>query len=207
MSRHPASTILSCKAKRPERLSCAGFTLVETLLVMGALAILLGVISSGFDRLSRSNTAENAKAGTQQNARIGVLTMLQDMRLAGLNPLGTAGAGIVAASPTSFQFTADTNFDGDTADPLEDLTYDLNGTNLRQTNFNIDPNPAVLLENVANLTFSYFDGTLAEIPLTDLAARLADIRMIGISLTANRPAGRNQSVARTYTTQIRLRNM
>ena len=63
--------------------------MVEMLLVLGALAVLFGAIYSGFERLSRSYTAENVKAGTQQSARIGVETMVQDMRLTGLNPLGT----------------------------------------------------------------------------------------------------------------------
>jgi len=187
--------------------SSAGFSMVEMLLVLGALAILFGAIYSGFERLSRSYTAENVKAGTQQSVRIGVETMVQDMRLAGLNPLGTAGAAIVAATPTSFQFTADVNFDGDLDDPFENITYVLNGTNLQQLNLNLDPNPVVLLENVTNLAFTYFDDTGAVIPTADLAARRQDIRTVGITLTVSRPAGRNQQVARTYTTQVRLRNM
>jgi type IV pilus assembly protein PilW len=187
--------------------SSAGFSMVEMLLVLGALAILFGAIYSGFERLSRSYTAENVKAGTQQSVRIGVETMVQDMRLAGLNPLGTAGAAIVAAAPTSFQFTADVNFDGDLDDPFENITYVLNGTDLQQLNLNLDPNPVVLLENVTNLAFTYFDDTGAVIPTADLAARRQDIRTVGITLTVSRPAGRNQQVARTYTTQVRLRNM
>ena len=187
--------------------SSAGFSMVEMLLVLGALAVLFGAIYSGFERLNRSYTAENAKAGTQQGARIGVETMVQDMRLAGLNPLGTAGAGVVAATPTSFQFTADVNFDGVLDAPFEDITYDLNGTDLRQRNLYLDPNPEVLLENVSDLAFTYFDDTGAAIPPANLAARLQDIRTVGITLTVSRPAGRNQQVARTYTTQVRLRNM
>jgi type IV pilus assembly protein PilW len=77
--------------------------------VLGAMAIMFGAIYSGFERLTRSYTAENVKAGTQQSARIGVEMMVQDIRLAGLNPVGTAGAGIVAATPTALQFTADSN--------------------------------------------------------------------------------------------------
>jgi hypothetical protein len=40
-----------------------------------------------------------------------------------------------------------------------------------------------------------------------LAARLADIRTVGITLTISRPAGRNQQVSRTYSTQVRCRNL
>lgn len=182
--------------------------MVEMVLVLGAVAIMFGAIYAGFDRLNRSYAAENAKAGTQQSARIGVEMMVQDIRLAGLNPLGTAGAGIVAdPTPTRLRFTADLNFDGDTMDPFEDITYDLSGTTLRQTNTNVDPNPEVLLENVTQLAFTYLDDSGTLIPVANLAARRLDIRTIGISLTLDRPAGRGGTVTRTYSTQVRCRNL
>ncbi|MGE5255048.1 MAG: PilW family protein [Hyphomicrobiales bacterium] len=204
MTMRPSSIIAVRNSSSSRRLSCAGFSIVEMLLVLGAMAIMFGAIYSGFERLNRSYTAENVKAGTQQSARIGVEMMVQDIRLAGLNPLGTAGAGIVAATPTSLQFTADSNFDGDLDDPFENITYALNGTRLEQTNH---LGTEVLLENVSNLTFSYIDETGASIPTAQLAARLADIRTVGIALTVSRPAGRNQQVSRTYSTQVRCRNM
>jgi Tfp pilus assembly protein PilW len=204
MSMESSAIIAAEDGCSSRRRSCAGFSIVEMLLVLGAMAILFGAIYSGFERLNRSYTAENVKAGTQQSARIGVEMMIQDIRLAGLNPLGTAGAGIVAASPTSLQFTADNNYDGDLDDALEDMTYALNGTNIVQTNH---LGTEVLLENVTNLTFSYFDETGAVIPAAQLAARLADIRTVGITLTISRPAGRNQQVSRTYSTQVRCRNL
>ncbi len=186
----------------------AGFSMVEMVLVLGAVAIMFGAIYAGFDRLNRSYAAENAKAGAQQSARIGVEMMVQDIRRAGLNPLGTAGAGIVAdPTPTRLRFTADLNFDGDTQEPFEDITYELSGTTLRQTNTNVDPNPEVLLENVAQLTFTYLDDSGTLIPVADLAARRLDIRTIGISLTLDRPAGRGGTVTRTYSTQVRCRNL
>jgi len=184
-------------------LSHAGFSMIELLIVIGILAILFTFMYKGFERLNRYYTAENVKASTQQSARIGIEMMVQDIRLAGLNPLGTAGAGIVAASPTSFQFTADANFDGDLDDPFENITYDLNGTDLRQRNSNLllSPNFEVLLSNVTALAFTYLDDT--GIP----TANLADIRTVGITLTVNRPAGRDGTVSRTYTTQVRCRNL
>ena len=69
------------------RRSDAGFSMIEVLLVLGAIAIVFGAIYAGFERLNRSYTAENVKAGTQQSVRIGVEMMVQDIRLAGLDPL------------------------------------------------------------------------------------------------------------------------
>jgi type IV pilus assembly protein PilW len=194
---------------RPRGLSHAGFSMIELLIVIAILAILFTFMYKGFERLNRYYTAENVKASTQQSARIGVEMMVQDIRRAGLNPLGTAGAGIVAASPASFRFTADANFDGDVADPSEDITYGLNldgtcGTCLQQAN---DLGTETLLGDVNTLAFAYLDDTGTAIPAADLATRRADIRTVGITLTVNRPAGRDGTVSRTYTTQVRCRNL
>jgi hypothetical protein len=83
----------------------------------------------------------------------------------------------------------------------------LNGADLRQRNINVDSSFEVLLRNVNTLAFSYFDDTGTAIPAADLAARLTDIRTVGIALTISRPAGRNQEVSRTYSTQVRCRNL
>ena len=194
---------------RSRRLSHAGFSMIELMIVIGVLAILFTFIYKGFERLNRYYTAENVKAGTQQSVRIGVEMMAKDIRLAGLDPLGTAGAGIVAASPTSLHFRADVNFDGDVAGPFEDMTYGLNldgtcATCLQQTNQAVTD---TLLGDVNALVLTYFDNTGAVIPTADLAARLADIRTVGIALTVNRPTGREGIVSRTYTTQVRCRNL
>jgi prepilin-type N-terminal cleavage/methylation domain-containing protein len=204
------NTLFSLRlGNRPRGLSHAGFSMIELLIVIGILAILFTFMYKGFERLNRYYTAENVKASTQQSARIGIEMMVQDIRLAGLNPLGTAGAGIVAASPTGFRFTADANFDGDVADPSEDITYGLNldgtcSTCLQQTN---DLGTETLLGDVNTLALTYLDDTGTAIPTADLATRRADIRTVGITLTVNRPAGRDGTVSRTYTTQVRCRNL
>jgi prepilin-type N-terminal cleavage/methylation domain-containing protein len=71
-----------------------GFTLIELLLVLGIISILMGVISGAFDNLSRLYTKENTKAATQLSTRFGMETMIQDLQLAGLNPLGAPGCGV-----------------------------------------------------------------------------------------------------------------
>jgi type IV pilus assembly protein PilW len=194
---------------RPRGLSHAGFSMIELMIVIAVLAILFTFIYKGFERLNRYYTAENVKASTQQSVRIGVEMMVQDIRLAGLNPLGTAGAGVVAATPARLRFTVDANFDGDVADPFEDITYGLNldgtcSTCLQQTNH---LGTETLLGDVNTLVLTYFDNTGTAIPSAELATRLTDIRTVGITLTVNRLAGREGSVSRTYTTQVRCRNL
>jgi len=203
------NTLFSLRlGNRPRGLSHAGFSMIELLIVIAILAILFTFMYKGFERLNRYYTAENVKASTQQNARIGVEMMVQDIRLAGLNPRGTAGARVVAATPTSFQFTADLNLNGvidyTITPPFEDITYALNGTRLQQTS---QLGTETLLEDVNTLAFTYLDDTGTAIPAADLATRRADIRTVGITLTVNRPAGRDGTVSRTYTTQVRCRNL
>ena len=96
--------------------SAAGFTMMEMLMALAIVSIAFGTIYKSFEQLKRSTATENVKAGTQQAVRIAVDFMVQDIRLAGLNPLGTPGIGIQDASAAKIQFTMDANFDGDDAD-------------------------------------------------------------------------------------------
>ena len=185
----------------------AGFTLVEVMVSIAILSILFGTIYRTFDVFTRSYAKENVKAGVQQKTRIGIDLMARDIRLAGLDPLGSANAGFNAANTnsTSIQFTADLNYDGDLDDPFEDIRYFLNGNQLQQTaDLGTGPVTDTLLDNVIGLTFTYLNETdtpLAEPVATD------EIRTVLISLTLQREAGRDEPISRTYTSRIRCRNL
>ena len=173
------------------------------------LSIVFGTIYQTFDTFNRAYTTENVVAGVQQKTRNGVEFMVHDIRLAGLDALGTAGSGFLEARPTRLRFTADTNFDGDVNDPFEDITYRLNGSLLQQTNH---LGEEILLDNVTSLSFSFLDVDENEliddtlIPPQVPAGDLVDIRTVVISLSTQRPAGRDDPVSRTYSTRVRCRN-
>lgn len=185
----------------------AGFTLVEVLMSIAILSILFGTIYRTFDIFNRSYTSENVKAGVQQKTRIGIDLMARDIRLAGLDPLGSADAGFNPANTnsSSIQFTADLNYDGDIDDPFEDIRYALNGNLLQLTSdLGTGMVAATLLDNVTGLTFTYLDETdapLAEPIPTD------QIRTVLVSLSMQREAGRGGPIIRTYTTRVRCRNL
>ena len=181
--------------------SSAGFTMMEMLIGLAILSIAFGTIYKSFEHLNRSTATENVKAGVQQAARIAVDFMVQDIRLAGLNPLGTPDIGIQAASTDSIQFTLDANFDGDDADTFENITYTFNAGSGTLRQFNPPLNPEVLIDNVSDLTFTYLDTD------DQTTSDLAEIRSVVISLTMQRPAGRDEEVSRTYTTRVRCRNL
>ena len=153
------------------------------------MPIAFGTIYKSFEQLNRSTATENVKAGTQQAVRIAVDFMVQDIRLAGLNPLGSPGIGIQDASSQKIQFTVDANFDGDDADTFEDLTYEytpVDGT-LIQNNHLGD---MVLIDNISNLNFTYLDSD------DQTTSDLDEIRSVTISLTMQRPAGRDEDISR-----------
>lgn len=184
----------------------SGFTLVEVMVCMAIMSILFGTVYRSFDIYNRSYTKENVKAGIQQRTRIGIDMMARDIRLAGLDPMGTANARIISADIESIQFSADLNYDGDVNDPFENTTYDLNGDLLRQTSdlgtgFVTD----TLLDNIEALGFTYLDAsdTLMATPV----GNPEDIRTVIVSLTMQRPAGRDGPISRTYTARVRCRNL
>jgi prepilin-type N-terminal cleavage/methylation domain-containing protein len=177
-----------------------GFTMIELLLVIGVISILLGAIFSWFDNMGRFYKNENTKAGTQQSTRFGMETLIQDIQLAGLNPLGVPGAGLIVATATAIQIASDLNFDGDFSDPFENTTYALNGSRLEQTNH---LGAETLVDKVSSLGFTYFDRNGALIPEP---VNIPDIRSVGISLTQTRDSGQGKEISRTYRTRIRCRN-
>ena len=92
---------LPALAKAPglKDVASKGFTVIEVLMVLAILSIAFGTIYKSFAQLNRSYTTENVKAGVQQGARIAVEFMVQDIRLAGLDPLKIADAGVAAGVP------------------------------------------------------------------------------------------------------------
>jgi type IV pilus assembly protein PilW len=180
--------------------SSVGFTMVEMMVVLAIISIAFGTIYKSFEQLNRSTTSENVKAGLQQGARIAVDFMVHDIRLAGLNPLQRPDIGFKVNLPAKVQFTMDANFDGDDDDTFEDITYELNSADgtLVQTNH---LGPEVLTDNVSNLNFTYLD-------IDDQTTMdPSEIRSVIVSLTMRRPAGRDGEISRTYTTQVRCRNL
>jgi type IV pilus assembly protein PilW len=190
----------SKKAPNPAVTEPGGFTLIELLVAMAVASIMLAAVVSLFTTLERSYTRQNAAANVQQVARAGVDFMAQSIRMAGLDPAQTGDFGITDATATSIAFTADLDLDGSVAGTGETISYFLNGDELQS-------NAVALVENVTDLSFIYLaadDSVLAApVPAVDRAA----IRTVQIALTVQEPAGRGETVARTYATEVRCRNL
>lgn len=130
--------------------------------------------------------------------------MQREIRMAGSNPKKTlplSDFGIQTAGKNTITFTEDVRGpdnsdpsiqdapDGDVGDPDENITYDLNGTDLRRTDNVTDPtNHPVVAQNIDALDFVYLDESSAPIPFdaTDkvAAADLDKIRSVQITIVA-----------------------
>jgi hypothetical protein len=144
--------------------------------------------------------------------------MTQNIRMAGLDPFGTAGAEIKEFAADKIRFTLDRcslpvgestegcgSPDGDVDDKFENVTYqwDPAERELKQTLYAGTGSiyTETLVENVSNLSFTYLDkdeGT---------ASDAADIRTVIITMTVEDPAGRGGIMRRTYSARVRCRNL
>jgi hypothetical protein len=152
--------------------------------------------------------------------------MAQELRLAGLDPLESAGAGIEEISPTGIKirFTSDScNLpighsdncenpvpDGNVNGKNERVTYwyDAGSRVLRRYLYEGTPSQTwmPLLEQVepnpGNVPlFTFLDGNGSPTTVR------GDIRTVLITLTVLEPAGRSKTVERTYSSRVRLRNI
>ena len=207
------------EVKGPEDGFSKGFTLIEVLVAMVIMSIVLASTYTVLISLRRSYTTQEVAAGVQQTGRMGIDFMVKDIRMAGLDPHNRADAGIENATPTSIRFTLDRwdvpiggsgsgDSDGDVNDNSERITYsyDAAANELEQILYEAtadEVEPQTLVDNVTNLAFTYLDedGNPA------VAADFSDIRAVVISMTVLEPAGRDGTVARTFNTTVRCRNL
>ena len=106
-----------------------GFTLIELLMAMVTGLIVLAGIYAAFDSQQKIHTREEQVTDAEQNVRGAAHFMVREIRLAGMDETGLAGAGFIVAGPHSIQFTldfhdgVDRGGDGDVADADENITY------------------------------------------------------------------------------------
>jgi type IV pilus assembly protein PilW len=213
---------------RPYRvagLSNHGFTLAELLVVMAIIGVVLGAIYGVFTSSDRSYRTQDRVANAQQSVRVGIDFMVRDIRMAGLDPYRTAGAGIEEASGTKIRITADISDvpigssdepgppDGDTDDKFERITYefyvdpdDPNKRQLRRCLYEGtgSQNWQPLIDNVSALSFTYLDANGND--LVD-PADPSKIRTVEISMTVQEKDARQQPFTRTLTTRVSCRNL
>ena len=101
----------------------SGFTLIELLMAMVTGMIVLAGIYAAFNSQQKIHTKESQVVDAEQNVRGAAHFMVREIRLAGMDQTGNAGAGFDIAGPHSIQFTLDRNDDEDVLDTDENITY------------------------------------------------------------------------------------
>jgi len=148
-----------------------GFTLVETLIAAALFSVVITGVYVLYTTMQSTLSRGELKSGLQQNARVGLDRMIQEIRMAGYDPSGAIPlvtllpkAAIRAASSTCLSFVSYNPSSGASAQ----ITYDLSGTKLRRTE---DPwngtnafsggSAQPQAEPVNVLTFTYYDSNNA----------------------------------------------
>ncbi len=172
-----------------------GFTLIEILIAMAVFSILMAAVYNVYFSSRRSATIQNVSAGAQQSVRAGIEMMVQDVRMAGYDPLKNSGASIEVAQAGKIRVTADRNKDNVINDSdFERVTYELSGGQLNRILYEGTDSEIILpmIDNVSELIFTYSGSNNA---------------VVGIALEVAEPAGMSAPVFRRLETQVYCRNL
>lgn len=108
-----------------------GFTLVELMIVLLVSGLIMAAVVTAYITQQRIYLAQEQVAEMQQNIRAALYIMTRDIRMAGYDRDGAAGAGVALANVNQFGFTkdiTDTAGNDDEGDglldgPNEDIIY------------------------------------------------------------------------------------
>ena len=155
-----------------------GFTLVETLIAAALFSVVMTGVYVLYTTMQSTLSRGELKSGLQQNARVGLDRMIQEIRMAGYDPSGAIGANfdlmktlppkaaIRAGSSTCLSFVS---YRPSTITSAQ-ITYSFSGTTLyrREDPWSGSPDyqfsggsPQPQAEPVNNLTFTYYDANNA----------------------------------------------
>lgn len=205
-----------------QRANNAGFTLIEVMIAMAVMAIAMVGIYNLFAKNMKAHVSQELTLELTQDLRAVLNLMTTEIRMAGYDPLNSAGAGFVDnaddrynTDTSTIRFTMDlwdgasiATPDGDALDTGEDINYyvDATGSLIRRIYDASVPGfvEGVAAGNITDLTFTYLDGN------NTATSVLANIRTVEISLTGKTRAEDpllGQVKTRTETARIKVRNM
>lgn len=183
--------------------SCSkGITLVEVVVALAMGSMLMSAVYTVYVNQVRGQAVQEASLDLQQGVRAALTFMKQEIRTAGADPTGKAGAGIIRAEVDEFHFTRDVNdlantgrHDGAVSASNENIRYRVNqsGALGRDT---CRPQGGgswtcsglqSILDNVDVLAFAYFDETGQQLDPADLQTPEDNnrIRLVQVTLIAH----------------------
>ena len=170
-----------------------GFTLTELMIAMVLTGLVMSVVYSTYYSQQKSATVQEQVSGMQQNLRMAMYYMESEIRMAGYDPTGTAGAGIQTPNANTIRFTMDIagdpgtgDGDGVLDDPGEDVTYvlyDADGDGDNDLGRDTGAGNVLFAENIDALNFIYLDAE------NNVTGNLNEIRSVQISVVARTGQG------------------
>lgn len=193
--------------------SQGGFSLVEILVWLALSTIVIAGFYATYQFQHRAYHEQEQTTRIQQNLRAAMYYLGREIRMAGLDPGGEAGAGITASNSGTLSFSQDLNGDGDFVqgpgdpnpgqpDTNETVTYTLNTTD-NEIQRNVSGNTYALVSNITALNFVYLDDSGA------VTTTSADVRsvVVTITATADRTYKYAAPLSRTLREIVRCRNI
>jgi type IV pilus assembly protein PilW len=183
------------------------FTLIELLVALAISGVVMTGIYSAYYSQQKSYIAQEQVAAMQQNLRAAMYIMQREIRMAGCDPTGSAGAGIQTANTNSIAFTSDFTggesdgkdndnngsvdeanekrfSDGFCDDTNENVTYSLYTTDgIQKLGRDTGGGNQPVAENIDALDFVYLDSNGAA------TATISDIRSVQITMVARTGRG------------------
>lgn len=189
----------------------AGFTLVEVLVAIGIFAVLSTAIVSSLTSTSRSFADRRLESELQQDRRTIAQVLTRTLREAGLDPHGTANAGIERALANRITFSRDSNLN-QVIDAGEQITYVFNaadGTLTSRPGNTTTGAGSVIARSLSNVTFTYLGADNNDLGVPDAdPALLGAIRSITINIaTVGAKVGGVGDVQRPMTLRVACRNL
>ena len=142
----------------PIKRNADGFTLLELLISLAITSIVMTGIYSLYDTHQRTYTTQTQIVEMHQNLRAGMLLMVNEIREAGYDPTGNAGAGFVSIAANEVTFTTDLDGDGAPTGASENITYCLNTAGgVKKLARKSPTTPQSVVDNIDALNFVYLD--------------------------------------------------
>lgn len=194
-----------------------GFSLIELMIAMVVTSIIVAAVYAVHSSQQHTYQVQEEVAEMQQNLRSALYLMTSEIRMAGYDPTGNAGAGITSALPGRMQLTYDIDDNESIAGANETTSIGFSNAldkdqlgdgipDIINSDGNPDPIPLgkesggaggykSIAENIQAVEFLYLDSTGA------ITAVINDIRSIQLTILAR--AGRSDPKfinSMTYTT-------
>ena len=166
-----------------------GFTLIELLIALAVGSLLMGGIYGILIQQRNVYAMHQQLLEMRQNVRMGLDVMSNDIRMAGFDPTGNAGAGIVTAEADLMRFTLDRNGSGTIGDAaFEDVAYRARSGSLRIQSVRKKASGfQAVVDTIQRLRFCYvLTGSDPQTPCVPQvpAGELQNILAVRLTLTA-----------------------